>query len=196
MFEVFLLVGGIWFWVLSLLFTIAIIKLLNSEEYGIITVVTVVAGVVYYLTGRGGEVVSYYMKDPVAFLTHVGLYLAIGIVYSTFKWFLFIREKKNTYIEDKKVFMERESNKDKEESVLKEEWKKSFGDFKRFTMYLTPSCNKSKIGYWIAYWPWSLLWLVLCDFISGLTSFIVRKLGFIYSSISKGQFSDIEDDLK
>jgi uncharacterized membrane protein len=196
MIEMFLAIGGIWFWALTLAYVLGVIFCLDDETYGLVVFFTLVVGLISYFFGRGKDILDYYMSNPVSFLIHMGVYIGIGALYSVLKWFLFVKGKKNKYLREKETFMGKKSNKEKDAETLKKEWMDYNGSFKSFIMYLTPSHNTGKITFWIIYWPFSLLSLFLRDFLREVAAFVMNRLESVYSSISKSQFSDIEEDLK
>jgi len=51
--------------------------------------------------------------------------------------------------------------------------------------------NKSKIAMWITYWPLSLLWSLIDDFIHKLIKEFVRRLQFLYDGIAKKVYAKI-----
>ncbi len=196
MIESLLLIGGLWFWMLALLFVVLVTAFLDQEVYGFIVVFTILGALIFYFLGRGREIVDYYINNPTSILVHIGLYVVLGALYSVLKWFLFVKNKKNEYLKEKKEFVEGKLKEGRCESTIKASWKESFGSFESFAKYLTPSKNKGKITFWIIYWPFSLLSLILRDLTVEIATFVMNKLGSVYKAVSKGQFSDIEEDLK
>lgn len=104
------------------------------------------------------------LKTP-GFLPGVLVYLVVGVGWSFFRWARYVRY------------------------VLKEAYHSAtYKD--RFLDEIqshTPEAkdNIDKLTTWIFWWPFSVIRYLLVDLLSNVTKAIVKKVGFVYDSISK-----------
>jgi hypothetical protein len=54
--------------------------------------------------------------------------------------------------------------------------------------------NKAKMINWMTYWPWSLTWWLLDDFVRGIFRYLQRKVANLMEVISKRHFKGVESD--
>jgi len=96
-----------------------------------------------------------------SFIGYAILFLGIGVIWSIYKWQLFVREKIKHYQEDNKEY-------------TKEEVKYE----------INRSKSNDQIAFWIILWPFSSLGYLINDFIYDIVIAIVKKITKIYDGIT------------
>ena len=133
-------VGTIGFWLLVTLASIVFIVTVENDHY-----------VIPSLVGAG--LIAVYWKSLMLvfnwklFLVGLVIYALIGMGWSAFRWFKFVKNQVDDYVEGHK-------------NATKEDVAEAFrGSYK-----LSSSYNKARIMGWITWWPWSMFWNLTQDF--------------------------------
>ena len=184
-----LIFGTVWFWILLVVSAGLIIWFLESaldetEDYGgglfsTLTIAAVFA--LYYFFGSREDVQAFfiYIKDNPGFaLARVGIYIGIGLVWSIFKWYFFLQNKKEYLL---KKF---EENKSERWSPISER------DIPK------AANNKNRIITWMSYWPLSAFWTLINEPVKKLFKFIYSKIESLYEKMSDSTFSDLKNKIK
>jgi hypothetical protein len=135
------------------------------------------AGVMYLCGGTPDT--SWLIAHP--FLT-LGLalgYLAAGIGWSFFKWYLFLVDKKQDFL------------------VRKETHLRDHGDGAKFPpklMLPRARTHKGKIVSWMMYWPVSVLATCFFDFIHRFWSMIYNKISKAFEWVAKKVYADMDEN--
>jgi len=180
--EIFV-IGTIWFWVLVAIASGLIIYFLETalnDEYhdtGGGAPSTLIIGIVialYYFLGSKQDVKDFffYLKDhPWLSLGRIGIYISIGIIWSVFKWFFFLQNKKEYF----KKKMETSS------------WKFNESDIPQAKR------NKARIISWMSYWPFSMLWTTINEPVKKTFRFIYSKIEGVFQKMANSTFSDFKN---
>lgn len=180
----FLLFGTLWFWLLVAIASILIIFFLETaldEEYkdtggGTPATIVIFIGIgLYYFFGSRQDIYDFfsYLRDyPFYALGRVGAYIGIGIIWSIFKWYFFLQNKKDYFLKKK----EREG--------------KNF----EFDARDIPQAkrNKSRIITWMSYWPFSMLWTLINEPVKKTFRFIYSKIEGLFQKMSNSTFNDLK----
>jgi len=176
----FLIFGTVWFWILTIISIGFIIYFLESsiDDYADTgggfqaTVVLVLFILAYYFLGSREHVV-----DILTYVKHhtgiIGLlfasYLVLGVIWSFFKWYFFLLNKRDKY---------REKIADGYKQV-------NINDY-------IPSAknNKSRIMSWMMYWPMSGLWTLINDPVRRAFQFLYNRVESYFDRMSKSLFSE------
>jgi hypothetical protein len=158
--------GTLGFWgviiALSIIYTIAT----EQDTHAMAVISTIVAGLLLW-------------HPLVTVMTHWHLtliillaYGAIGGAWSVFRWFKYCR-----------AYIAKDAYHTAEASELRG-WKDTapyiMNPSEFYASKLNPSKHKSRLIGWISYWPWSLVWTVSGDFLTG----IYDALSNVYSRIA------------
>lgn len=92
------------------------------------------------------------------------VFLLIGVLWSVFKWSIFVREKIAYY------------SKNKNYKYSKEEVKEKISDSK----------SNDQIAFWIIMWPFSSLGYFVNDFVYDFVISIVKRISKVYDRITDG----------
>lgn len=176
----FLLFGTVWFWCLTLLTAGLIIYFLegawidNDDIGGGLwsTILIIVVLTLYYFFGSKEDVKNLfiYLRDnPGSSIAFIGIYLVIGVVWSIFKWYFFLLNKRDKVLK-RNDFWESDIPKAKD--------------------------HKAKIISWMSYWPFSAFWTLLNDPIKRTFKFIYSKIEKVYEKMTEKVFADIRSKIK
>src|SRR5690606_22364445 len=112
-----------------------------------------------------------YVSDNIKTILLCALaYFPIGTIWSGFKWYLMCVDSRESF----------------KESRLK-------GFFKGSVSSCRPKAaeNKSRIMRWIGYWPTSVIWTVLDDFLTRIVRTIYNHISCYFDKISLHVFKDM-----
>jgi hypothetical protein len=183
----------LWFWLLILVaIGLVIYALEESDDNGITwaTVTMVAMLVLLYFFGSKQTIVDcfhFIVQRPGTTLILIAGYVALGVVWSFVKWFIFIRKKKDKIMEkhkDKTTFTEYDAR-----------------DIKyAISSSLSVSNHKGKIISWMTYWPISLLWNMINDPVRKMFTFIYGRVQGMYGKMSarieKKMLNELDIDTK
>jgi hypothetical protein len=163
----FFALGTLGFWILCSLISVIFIIALENENHWFPTCLTLAFAGIYW-KALAGLALSWH-----AISLGILVYAVIGIVWSMFRWFRYVKSTADTYRKE-----HGDNLRASERSSLQRE--------------ISATLNKSRITGWIAYWPWSMLWNLTGDFFK----MIYEALQGVYQKISDramGKFGTISD---
>lgn len=191
---VLLAFGGLGFWVAVIITSCAIILCLEKES-GLGAAMFGLTGLALIVGFGNLAVFPWVLANPLLILGYVLGYLGLGVVYGVFRWWLLLQDRATLYREKRAEWLvkylstaakdEREALEGGEKltgSALKD-WQACIKEYRQKwpRVYLTkPTLNRHKddILAWMAYWPWSGLWLLINDPVR-------RAFKYVYAGISK-----------
>lgn len=118
-------------------------------------------------------------------VTYVGSYLAVGAAWSVFSWRLLNVKNRNEYLEARRKF-----------NGTDEEWQTHIQE-RRYELLalskpLETSNNKERLSNWIAFWPASMAWRVMSDWIWNGVKRIREALDKIYNAVGADVYKDVK----
>lgn len=200
---------SLWMILGSITFIIALIFLVE-HEYTIRSGIAVIGYILFLQFLMKIDIAGSIINNPLKYLIIGFVYLFIGFIWSLIKWGIYVEKKAMEYKEKRYEFLKTGDRFHKlqtdctrvvsksditletpiPESLIKE-WKTFVN---RYTSKIPiVHENKNKISNWMLYWPPSMMWSVLNDFIRNLANFIVIKIRFIYEWITKRAYKGIEE---
>jgi hypothetical protein len=166
-----LFVGLVW-WetaMVCLLIGVTIISAFAESGFGFLTAVILI-GALY-----GMDKIDLSNIDYMKTLSISGLYLVVGLLWSGYKWFLYIKDAKQSYNKDLLASYNRLTNYEK---ISLEEYAASkYGNFK----LPTSSSKAEEISVWIVFWVFSVISYIFSDMVKD----IVKRLGGVYDAIAR-----------
>lgn len=199
-------VGTIWFWALLVVHTFVILALIEHEKAGWATITMIATFAVLHFFGDF-NVVSAAIHNPLTALAVVAGYFAAGTAWAVAKWWFYVGRCREQYDELKARFLERKGVAGPAiPDALKKEWKEHLSqDYefgrrvgRRFSSdSVIPKAgeHKGRITTWMCYWPWSMVWTLLSDWVKRLWNQIYLQIKGLLQSIANRQFRGVEDDL-
>ncbi len=116
----------------------------------------------------GVDVVGMVTNNWLSIIFYSIAYLVVGSVWSFAKWFFYLRGRRTDFLERKK-------------------WDKSAKiDIPQ------ASDNKSRIIRWLSYWPVSIVWTLIDDFITKIFTEIYNTFSGYYQKIADSVFKDVK----
>lgn len=173
----FLAFGTLWFWFALVAIFGTIIYFLESALYsehddggGFKSTVTIIGFLVlYYFCGSSEDILSifnYIKSNTVGLLAWIGVYAALGLVWSFVKWYFFLLNKKDKQLE---------------------QLQKDVKYYNRFTESKlelpTAGENKMRIISWMTYWPFSIVWTLINEPVKRFFNFIYTRFTSIYDKV-------------
>lgn len=180
MFTLFVL-GSFWFWAL-LVITFGLLTGYvnrNNEDDGYIsTVIFVLALAAFFGLGNHDlffSLLDYIKNSPLTFFGYVAGYLAIGSIWSFIKWYYYLVDYKNKYIEQKN----------------------SNASYKPTLRVPVAKEHKGDIIMWMSYWVVSVFWTLIHRWVTKIWTTLFLKFEGLYNKLSKNVFKDlVEEDEK
>ena len=127
------------------------------------------------------NVLQFFRENGTFILELAAIYIGAGLAWSVAKWYFFVRDKRAEY------------------DAIVEEFKK--GDKKDFKWQverrvgeIPPRAvrHKREIVSWISYWPISVVWTLLDDFLKKLFHRIYDLFAGVFQRISNAQFKGVQ----
>ena len=163
----FLMLGGIWFWLIVLVSIISITALMENEKNVIADIIFVATIFALYKFGCQEPIRNLWNFISTHALLSVGLFLLYflaGTGYSIVKWALYVSDGKQHLIDKGKTF---------------------------YASQWTPDEHKSKIMHWMIYWPISGIWTLISNPIVKLFNKIFNSIKVVYQNISNKIMKDM-----
>jgi hypothetical protein len=174
MISEFLIFGSIGFYIFAFLFVVFIVCALEietenpREDYGgggKATFIFFAALAVYFFFGSNQHLINIglFLKENLgtAFFFFF-LYFGIGVVWSFFKWFFFLRKIRDGY-------NDRGYKIDQDDIPVAKK-------------------NKNRLASWITYWPLSGFWTLVNDPVRKFVNILVESFGGFYDKMSASAF--------
>jgi len=207
MFYNFIVLGGFWFWALIIAFVIAEISYVHHENpLGAGFLIILLGGILLAFSSLKTFFVYCY-SNPGQTASVIGIYLVIGVLWSIFKWFRFVKKTTKEFNKVKVKTLEKHgvssvsalpSCKDGKtgswEKRDPKEWLET--EYKIRKSRCSPSEGKDRITTWILYWAFSMFWDVFETITIRLIDNIYKMVKSVYLKITKKLFRDLDADFE
>lgn len=186
--------GTVWFWGLVVL-ELILLCLFVEYEHGIgATISLAVFATILYFLGQV-DFITYIKDHPFHIMGMLGLFFFIGTMWGIGKWWMFVRDRLEEYEEYKVEWLEKKGRKGLKivPDDLKAEWKREldgqyrgYNDKRHKITGTAPSVRdyKAKIMRWMAFWPISMIWSVINDFVKRVFKAIYYQISASMQRIS------------
>ena len=174
MFEL-LVFGTFWFWVVCIIATCVVIAALENDSPGGAFVTLAITVIVCYILGSGSTwgIIGLILTSPKTMVLLILGYFVAGTIWSFVKWYFFLLDKKDEYLEAVDMNTGR--------AIRVSEYKP---EVRRY---------KGKIISWMCYWPFSLLWSLVGDFLKRAFRSILEWTQGIMQKMSDHVFSPFKN---
>lgn len=159
-----------WFWIVAIE-TILMLRFMAKDWGGGATVSLIVSLLLLQFLA-GVNIWGYILANPFTVILYALGYFAIGIIWSFVKWYFYLKGVKLKY----------------EKYIKTHEKKRSFG-------FPLVSDHKDDIVFWMSYWPFSLIWTCIDDFIEQIFKTLWNLLKNVYQGVSDRMFKDIKSEI-
>lgn len=193
------IIGSLWWYIITGGFVIWAIFLTEKETLGWVITSLIIYLLFFSFLGKV-NIFAYLFYHPINSLLYILSYFLFGIIWSFVKWWLKVNKTAQKCKEELERFLEKHrprksavpeqyQTSQHQEKNLQEEWERHI----KTTEYEKPiaSKNKEKISVWIIYWPFSLLWALIHDFVRDLVEQFVIRFQKLYQSISDKAYKKI-----
>jgi hypothetical protein len=198
--------GTVGFWVLSVMATLLLLLLVEFEKSGWAFITTAATVALLYFFGNSG-IFGWVFANPGLVVAGVIGYVVIGALWSILKWVLFVKDRKEKFIEFRSRFMNAWSpvTAPSRTSYPGENAKEAFklymaSDSSRYERedirMPEPRDHKSRIMHWMGYWPWSVLNSILFDFVRRIFLNLYNLLAGVFRDISRSIYKDVMEDME
>ena len=198
--------GTFWWYGVSFIWLILVIVALDKES-GIALTLELIIYLAFLQWVSNINVFRVILDHPFKTLGYVAAYVIVGVLWSFIKWYLKVSEKADELKDEKVKFLKMSKTSYEKRGIsapknlpeideityktevpekFKEEWHSKI-QFK----LLKASEHKGLIVSWVTYWPFSMLWSFLDDFVHQMISRLVTKFQKIYESITKRAMRDV-----
>jgi len=187
--------GAIGFWALLAICLIAMTYNSDDSDSGNATATLFLSLLLFQLL-TDFKPFNYIMAHPLDSLGIAGGYIVIGFLWSwRVKWHGKVWAMKDRYIEYKDAFLK--TNKVDGTRIpddLLEAWNL---EVSRRRIGKPEAKNyKAVIVGWMCYWPFSLVWTLLKDWVRKICDYIYLRLRFLYEKVANKAYRDTEDDFR
>ena len=201
------ILGSFWWYAVSAVFFIWAIILTEKESVKW-TLISLTLYLCFFSFLGGINVFSFLLLHPIKALLYVLGYFLIGVIWSFIKWWVKVNKATQKYKKEWDDFIKnyesKKSSVPKENMNLKnlqyhqnyikrqkEEWESTIRNRRDTNKPYAIEC-KEKISVWIIYWPFSLFWSFLHDFVKDMAEFFVLKFHQFYQKISDTAYKKVE----
>lgn len=171
--------------------------LVENDRAGGAGISVVIFGLLLQFLG-GVDVFGTIWNNPVYILVFLALYLVAGTVWAVSKWYIFVKKIARKYREIKTEFLHSRKLEpgDPLDDKQRAELLRQARDSGIKEVPPRANSNKSRIIGWMVFWPISLVWSLLDDFVKELFTQVYDFIGGFLQRISNRVFKDIVDDFK
>lgn len=142
------------------------------------------------------DIFSSILQNPIKSILFFLSYFLIGFIWSFIKWFMYVNKQALRIKLERVDFLKKYGDKHCltinldtpiPDSLLND-WRHSKSYIRKPVVHE----NKTKISHWVIYWPVSVIWSLLNDFIRKTVDIIIIKIKFIYEKITSNAFESIQ----
>lgn len=186
-----IIVGGLFFWGFLALFAALIIGSVETEKPGWATGWLVIGVVLFALFGNANPL-AWVFQNTSTFLTALGGYLVIGVLWSVAKWWFYNLGVRDRFEERRTDWLKSHKAENLSDEKVREQFFRDNADLRDFPPRL--SRHKSRIMLWMGYWPFSALWTLVNDPVKRFFRWAYARMVRVYEGITKSIFSKYEGE--
>jgi len=199
----FALLATFWFWLIAV--EIIILFVCMARDSGAFATVSLVVFAPLLYWGGGVDFVTWFGQNPEYLYYGIPGYFVVGLGWALLKWVLLLVDKREELKENQASFRKKHALPDDvaltQKSVSsghldKETLKKWRGrDVYPGPLTAIPKARdyKYKIINWLSYWPFSMLWSLVDDFVRRISKAIYNLVHDLFQSIANKIFGDLVD---
>jgi len=184
----FFLLGAFGWWCLTILFVFYVFLCIEKEINLFWPILALVIYVLFSQFIAGADIVNFAVKHPMQMLLYILGYFVTGFIWSFIKWWLHVNSIADKYKERKRKY---EALKEPKTESNFQSWERKNYSYKNLEKPKV-SQSKKKITLWIMYWPISMIWSLLDDFVKKTIQHLVIKFQKLYQSIVDRAFRGID----
>jgi hypothetical protein len=203
MLELFV-VGTFWFWAFVILELVLLFAFIEYENGVGATVSLIIFACCLQWLGDV-NLIGFVVANPLKLLAVVAAYFVLGGAWGAVKWWILIGDRLHEYKELKEEFLVARGLPAGTKVVpaeRKAEWKEKLEhhrDYSRGGGLLSDAprvrSNKGRILRWMTFWPVSLIWSIINDFVKRIFRSIYHRIAGVLQRMSDNMFRGVQDDL-
>ncbi len=173
-------------WELILLPIILIILLIaTAKEIWRLAIFTAITSAIVLHFCTNYSLFNFIYNSPGTAFMYIALYIIIGIIWSFYKWYMYVKERAKVFLTEQEDWKIRVQQAGSEQAAKRYHDQPTLANF-------TPDIAKNVdlIFGWAGFWPWSLLWALLDDAFRSFYAFIIKRLSVVYAWITKQAFKN------
>ena len=207
--------GTIWFFIISSAWLITMFWCVESENNASSIIWTIIYLAFLQFLAKVDFLYTIF-HHPLKAISYCVGYLIIGFSWSFIKWWLYVnsraskvKEARFNFLNEHKRNLERKvdrcatidiqlievlkdiTSETKVPPSLMDAWRKS-SHYSLYVPRINDYDNNRRITLWVMYWPLSLIWSLINDFVKKLIRTIIMKIKIIYESITALAYKNIE----
>ncbi len=198
--------GALGFWATIAISSLLILGLLDNTDWPSDSTLTILLTLGIFQVTSNFQPFTLAYHNPLWAAGFVGGYLILGLLWSIFKWQIFLGEASERYESVKQRFLESrglpityELRKGQNRIVIpqdkKVQWTDYYNDYHRSDSLIPVARdNKSRIIAWMCYWPWSAISFLLRDWIRKLFNQIYENVSRIFEKMQERIFASTKED--
>jgi len=212
----FIVLGGILFWLITALFLIGVFTSIYQDNGSWATGSLIFYFIVMSLFGQF-SVIGFMTANPLILIVVLASYFMAGIFWTFMKWKFYVSDSRRKFDDHKAEWLENKGISDgKITNDLKALWTEEARQYAcncsespnhpyhanelrtgtQIVNSIKPKVrrNKSKIIFWLTYWPFSLVYALCCDAVVATWNYIYHGIGKRLQKISDNKFQDVDAD--
>lgn len=181
MFELPYILLALWWYVLLAVCVSLAFWAMDDDvvEIGGMIFLAAVFCVANVVLGTGMTVVDWIVNNPLTMLGGAAGYLTLGIGWCVFRWYSLVRRARNLYV---KLAKEHDDDVDPltrmKKAWISDRWPfRSRRSLSKLSFRPTCADYKARITNWIAFWPLSVIW-------TGIREWVMDFLNVVYEALS------------
>ena len=206
MLELFVF-GTFWFWVLVVA-EIVLLFMFMEYENGLGATASLIVGAVLLQWCGDVDIIGFVTTNPLKVCILVGAYFVLGGIWGVCKWWIFCRDRVESYQELKDDFLRNKGHEGAKVVPvdLRSDWKSKLDANKVYeghsyrTYADAPRVrdHKGKVLRWMTFWWVSMVWSLINDFVKRGMQAIYKRMSSFMQHISDSIFAkaNVQDDLE
>ena len=197
--------GSVGFWILTGIAVVGLFTLQDLIERNPLSdaiffpaLIFVVYLALLQFFGKIG-IVSFVFSHTAAILVGIAVYIVVAILWSVLKWYLFLRDRHEWMVEKKREFLVLRglSGSDVPDDLVIDckVYIQNGYDFSGGAIIPKAKDHKERIVAWMCYWPISMVWFFISDFVKRVFEKIFKFFQTMYQKMADKVFGDIKKEL-
>ena len=189
----FIVIGGLWFWILTALAAISILTCVEWENGGGATGLLVLYLVLLWIFSDFNPL-TWLGHNPKTAVAAILLYFLLGTAWAVVKWYAFVHQQARRVRSLLLDFLPRHGLDSLGQATpeIRREWTHHCSIRGVSSEPPLIARHKDRILLWMSYWPLSAIWTLINDPVRRIFKMIYHRLGGFLQGVSNRAFADLE----
>lgn len=192
MFE-FIVIGGLWFWILTAVTAISILICVEREDGSGSTALLVLYLILLWIFSDFNPL-AWLGQNPKTAVAAILLYFLLGTVWAVVKWYAYVHQQARRVRSLLLEFLKRHGLETLRDATpeVRREWATHCSI--RGVSHEPPliARHKDRIVLWMSYWPLSAIWTLINDPVHRIFKMIYNRLGGVLQGMSNRAYRDFQ----